>query len=343
MERFVIGAAIFAAVAIAAGSYFGHAVSDKDGFRFEINTDDDTSGGQGTGAPSSAASKTFAATALSIRNAVAVLKVIPEDRADISIEITNPGRLTTPTVRTDDDRVVISGGISGNRIRDCSGAQGSLSVSVRGVGEVSAAEMPVITARVPRDVKLSVSGAVDTSVGPGGGAELEFAGCGNALVGDITGKLEVESSGSGDVQAGTAASVSISSAGSGNVTVGAVAGDMEVSLAGSGGATLAAANGALDISIAGSGDVTVNGGVMKDADISIAGSGDVSVKGPVQALSVSIAGSGDVDVSAATNVDSSILGSGDVRVAVVSGRLDSDIMGSGTVTTGSPAQPLKPD
>ena len=109
MERFVIGAAIFAAVVIAAGGYFGHAVSDSDGFRFEINTDEDGGGGQGTGAAATAAAQSYAGTELKIRNAVALVKIIPEDRTDISVEVSNSGRLAMPTVKVEGAEVIVDG------------------------------------------------------------------------------------------------------------------------------------------------------------------------------------------------------------------------------------------
>ena len=341
MERFVIGAAIFAAVLIAAGGYFGHAVSDNDGFRFEINGDEDPGGGgvKGPGVPTAVASASHAAPELTVRNAVAILKVIPEDRADIAIEIANPGMLTTPTVRLDGSELVIDGGISTRRIQNCGRTPTEFSAEVRGIGVVGPTQAPVITARVPKNVKLTTSGAVSASVGPAAAAELELSGCGDVSVGDVAGVLKVDTSGSGDVTTGAAQSAEISSAGSGDSIVGVVAGKVEISLAGSGSATVASGGGPLDVSIAGSGDVSVNGGAMQNADISIAGSGGVTIGGSVQTLEVSIAGSGDVDVKgAAQSVDASIMGSGDVTVASVSGGVQKSIMGSGGVTVGAAPQ-----
>lgn len=337
MERFVIGAAILAAVAIAAGGYFGHAVSDNDGFRFEINGRHD--GGvvavKGAGAPTTTPAARFGADELEIRNTVAILKVIPEDRTDVSVEIANPGTLATPTVRNDGDRVVVDGGLGSRRIHNCRSAGGDHVVDVRGVGAVSTAQMPVITARVPRQVKLSVGGAVRSEVGPSAAAELSFSGCGDTTVGDVAGKLEVDNSGSGNVTAGASGSAAFSNAGSGDSSIGPVAQGLEVSLAGSGDLTAASVNGPVEVSIAGSGDVIVNGGSMGDADISIAGSGGVTLGGDVQRLDVSIAGSGDVEVRGkAASVDANIMGSGDVNVAAVTGGVEKAVMGSGSVQVG---------
>ena len=333
MERFVIGAAILAAVGIAAGSYFGHAVSDEHGFRFEINGESEAGGGGGR--PASAAATPYAAHELRVRNAVAVLNVVPEDRTDIVLEIANPGRLAMPTARLDGDALIIDGGIAHRRIHDCRRVGGAYEVSVGGVGDVTLAQMPVITVHVPRAVHLAAGGAVKSTIGASASADLSFAGCGDASVADVAGALKIENDGSGGAAAGAAQSVEINSAGSGDTSLGVIAGKMVVALAGSGGVTAASAAGPLDVSIAGSGDVTINGGAMSEAKISIAGSGDVSVGGSVQALNVSIAGSGDVNVTgAAKDVDVSILGSGDVSIGSVTGTIRKSVLGSGDVTVG---------
>jgi hypothetical protein len=336
MERFVIGAALFAAVAIAAGGYFGHAISDGDGFRFEIDGDRDSGGGdvRGTGAASSVPAAVYVAEEIRIRNAVAVLKVITEDRADVSVEIANPGVLATPRVRLEGDELIVDGGIGSRRIRSCH-REGAFAPEVSGVGIVNAAQAPVITVRAPKTLKLAVGGAVESDVGPSNEANLSFAGCGNARVGDVAGKLEVDTSGSGNVTGGTAQAATISIAGSGEATIGAVAGALEADVAGSGGVTAASVGGPLEVYIAGSGGVVVNGGAMGDTEVSVAGSGDVTIAGNVQRLEVSIAGSGDVEIKGkATSVDASIMGSGDVIVAEVSGGVEKSVMGSGSVTIG---------
>lgn len=337
MERFVIGAALFAAAAIAAGGYFGHAVSDGDGFRFEINGDRDTGGSglaKGPGAPTAVPAAVFAGDELKIRNAVAILKVIPEHRTDFSVEIANPGLLANPTVRIEGDEVIVDGGIGSRRIRNCR-RDGQFHAEVSGIGVINAAQAPVVTVRAPKALHVSVSGAVESEFGPSSAAELSFAGCGSAKVGDVAGALEIDSSGSGNVTAGAAQSATVSIAGSGDTTLGAVSGGLEVDVAGSGGVTAATVAGPVEVSIAGSGGATVNGGAMGNADISIAGSGDVRLTGEVQRLSVSIAGSGDVDLRGkAASLDANIMGSGDVSVAQVTGGVQKSVMGSGSVRVG---------
>ncbi|KAF0180357.1 MAG: filamentous hemagglutinin/adhesin [Caulobacteraceae bacterium] len=337
MERFVIGAAVTVAVLIAVGGYFGHGVSDGEGFRFEIG---DRGGGggpaqaKGSGVATNIAATTYAATELKIRDAVAVVKILPEDRADISIEIANPGALAMPRVRMDGGVLVVDGGLD-RRIRHCNTRLGKFEVSVNGVGEVDEAEMPVITARVPRAVDLSVGGAARTDVGPSASADLAFTGCGPTTVADVAGALDLNSAGSGDVTVGATKSASVSAAGSGDTTLGAVGEKLEVSVAGSGDVTAASLTGPLEVSIAGSGDVLISGGAVADADISIAGSGSVDIASGVGRLEVAIMGSGDVTVRGpAAAVDASIMGSGDVQVVSVAGGVQKAVMGSGSVHVG---------
>ncbi len=336
MERFVIGAAVTVAVLIAVGGYFGHGVSDGEGFRFEVGDREPGGGGQvkGTGAASALPAAAYAATELKIRDAVAVVKVIPEDRTDISIEIANPGALAMPRVRMDGGVLVVDGGLD-RRIRDCRTRNGAYSVNVNGVGDVDEAQMPVITAHVPRAVDLSVGGAARTEVGPSTSATLSFTGCGNAAVADVAGALDMNAAGSGDVTVGATKSAEVSAAGSGDTVLGAVAEKLEASVAGSGDVTAASVTGPLDVSIAGSGDVVVLAGAVADTDISIAGSGSVDIASGVGRLEVAIMGSGDVTVRGpAAAVDANIMGSGDVQVASVAGGVQKAVMGSGSVQIG---------
>ena len=337
MERFVIGAAVTVAILIAVGGYFGHGVSDGHGFRFEIGDKergDGLSQAKGTGVASSLPAAVYAATELKIRDVAAVVKIVPEDRADISIEIANPGALAMPRVHMDGGVLVVDGGLD-RRVRHCNTRGGAIEASVNGVGDVSEAQMPVITAHVPRAVDLSVGGAVRTEIGPSASADLSFAGCGPATIADVAGALELNAAGAGDVTVGAVKSASISAAGTGDTTIGAVGEGLEISVAGAGDVTAASLTGPLDVSIAGSGDVVVLAGAVGDADISIAGSGSVDLASSVGRLGVSIMGSGDVTVRGpAAAVDANIMGSGDVQIVSVSGEVQKAVMGSGSVRIG---------
>lgn len=301
-------------------------------------------------APGSLAAAVYAADSVDIRHAAAIVRVTPEDRADVEIAIENPGRTPMPAIRLAGSRLEVDGRLQG-RILNCRGDGG---VDLLGYGGVSAAELPVITLRVPRAVNLDVDGALTTEIAAADSVELDASGCGASTVADVTGLLRIDNSGSGRVNAGAAGSADLDLAGSGEVALGAVqgglrvdmagsakvraaaAGGLEADMAGSGEIDLTRLTGALNIDSAGSGDVAIGGGAATTVDISLAGSS--SVRAPAlsaQRADIEIAGSGNVELGAVGDLDVEVMGSGNVRVASVSGRNRQSIMGSGDVTIGS--------
>ena len=265
-----------------------------------------------------------------IEHAVARVVVIVEDRADVAVEIEQGGsRLPELRVTRRGDDVRIDGGLSrrfaglkiGDAISDCrSGPDRTrpgegATVEVRGVGRVDLADAPLIVIRAPRAVNVDAGGAVS---GAGGrGARCGWVGdprCGDWVVANTDGPVDVGSAGSGDIMVGTSRSLDASLSGSGDLTAGAT-GRFDVSIAGAGGATVAEVDGDTDISIAGSGEVTIRRGRAPELDVSIAGSGDVDFGGVAGNVSVSIAGAGDVRIAEATGtVSRSVVGAGDVRI-----------------------------
>lgn len=265
-----------------------------------------------------------------IEHAVARVVVIVEDRADIGVEIEQgASRLPALRVQRRGSDVRITGGLGrrmagfrfGDDIRDCRSGpdqtrpgQGA-SVEVRGLGRINLDDAPRIVIRAPRDVTIEAGGAVYGSIGRGAASiDLGNGGCGDWVVANTDGPVEISSGGPGTMMIGTSRSLDLSLAGSGDVTAGAT-GRLDLSLAGSGSATIAEANGDVDISIAGSGETAIRRGRAPNLEISIAGSGDVDFGGTAGDVSVSIAGSGDVRVAEATgSVSRSVIGSGDIRI-----------------------------
>lgn len=282
-----------------------------------------------------AAGAANAAMVVEIKDAVARVTVIPENRPDVQVRMLTQNGALPIEVRDRGDRVVVDGGLR-RRIRNCHGshwnldfgggrqAQGSagMSVEVRGVGRVGWNAMPQIVIHTPMDVRVDAGGAVFGSIGRSNSVALDNAGCGDWTVANTRGKLDIDVAGSGDTRAGTAGSLKVSIAGSGDVNTQAVSGPMRVDIAGSGDVSAASINGRLDVNIAGSGDVAVPAGRASDVDVDIAGSGDVDFGGSSQNLSVNV------------------MGSGDVKVAQVSGQISRHIMGSGSVYVAG--QEIKP-
>lgn len=329
MERavFVIAvtfAIIFGIVAFVGGPHmnFGN---------FGINIDDDHDAEAVlTVAPGQMAAQTFQGASLKIEHAAAIITITPEDRADISVEITNPGHAPMPTVTTDDGRVTVDGHLRG-RISNCR----EDGVSLRGYGIVAPADLPQITIHTPRALTVGVSGASTTTIGAAQSVDANLSGCGLTNIGDVAETLTLQMAGSGDVHTGAAHALNATIAGSSDVTTGAVADGAQIAVAGSGGIELASVTGPLKTTGAGSGSINIHGGSITTAKIDLAASGDVDIAAPVQSLDVSIVGSGDVDVAGAVgDIDAEIMGSGSVSVASASGSVHKRVMGSGDVNIG---------
>ena len=250
-----------------------------------------------------------------IKDAVARVVVIPEARGDVKVEFLTTNQNLPLTVRQNGSETIVDGGLRMNRINGCNSVMGSLTVHVRGVGDVKWEDMPQIVIRTPMNAEIAAAGAVFGSVGRTDKLELANAGCGDWTVANVKGKLELSQAGSGDTKAGSAGSAEINLAGSGDVKTQEIGGHLEVNIAGSGGVNTASVAGAIDANIAGSGDVTILGGRARSVDVSIMGSGDVDFGGVAGKVDVSVAGSGDVRIAKATgSVQKSVAGSGDVII-----------------------------
>ena len=264
----------------------------------------------------SAAGVAQAEPSVKIKDAVARVVIIPENRSDVKGEFLTTNASLPLTVRNEGDKVVVDGDLRMSRINGCNSRNGKTSVRVRGVGEVAYENIPQVAIRTPMDVRVGAGGAVFGDIGRSDSVELGNAGCGNWTIANTRGKLEVSQAGSGDTRTGSASSAEISIAGSGDVSTQAIAGDLEANIAGSGDVSAASIGGKLEGNIAGSGDIMVAGGRSRAVEVSVMGSGDVTFKGE------------------ADQVEVSVMGSGDVRIAKVNGPIKKHVAGSGDVIIG---------
>jgi Putative auto-transporter adhesin, head GIN domain len=261
-----------------------------------------------------AASGASAAPGAEIRNAVARVIVIPENRSDVVVDVvkTNP-RLPLHITQWG-DTVHVDGNV-GMRIHGCRSWLGKPSAWVWGIGNIGYDDMPQLVIHAPMDVRVGGGGAIFGSVGRAASVNLGNSGCGDWTVADTPGLLHVGNSGSGDVRAGAAGSADLHGSGSGDMSVRRVENGLTSATSGSGDVQAGFVNGPLHIHIAGSGDFRGHGGQVTDMDVAIAGSGDVTFAGVAQSLNASVAGSGDVTVAQVTGpVSKHVAGSGDVRV-----------------------------
>jgi hypothetical protein len=257
----------------------------------------------------------MAAPSVQIKDAVARVVVIPEDRADVKVEFLTTNPALPLQVRQEGGKTIVDGDLRMNRIYSCTEVGGKVRVGVRGVGQVAWEDIPQVVVRTPRNAVVSAGGAVYGSVGRTASLDIHNAGCGDWTVGNVAGALEARQAGSGDLRAGTAGSADIRIAGSGDAIVGAVAGPLRADIAGSGDIRAASLAGDFDAHIAGSGDIQVDGGRARKMTVSVAGSGNVGFGGVADSLEARVMGSGDVSAARVTGeVSKSIMGSGDVSV-----------------------------
>lgn len=324
MERAIFYMAVAAAIIVALGAAFTgpafHFV-DAEGFGPEPVIEA-TAGEVGPQA--------YQANEIDIRNAAARIVVTPEDRQDILLQISNSGRVPTPTITLRAGHLIVDGRLRG-RVGSCREGE----VSVGGYGEIATAELPQIQVRVPMHAIVSVGGANITEIGPSQSLNGDFAGCGQVTIADVSETLTLDVAGGPSVRAGAAADLDLDLAGGGDVTVGAISQHAAVSIGGGGDIVLASLNGGFSSEIAGAGSVRVESGAVTNGAIEIAGAGHVHVAAPMQQLSVEIAGAGDVDVPAVVGeLDVEIAGSGNVRVQSVTGSVRREIMGAGNIEIG---------
>jgi hypothetical protein len=255
------------------------------------------------------------AQSVEIKDAVARVSIVPEDRTDVRVEVLSANARLPLQVRTERGRTVVDGDLRLNRIRSCRGQGDGAHVTVADVGDIAWRDMPQVVIRTPRNVKISAGGAVFGSVGRAASVELANAGCGDWTIADVAGRLEVSQAGSGDTRTGAAGEAQLRVAGSGDVATAQVRGPVRVDVAGSGNVRVGSVEGPLEVRIAGSGDVQVASGRVSEMKVSIAGSGNVAFDGVAENLKASIAGSGDVRARQVRGqVSKSVMGSGSVRI-----------------------------
>jgi hypothetical protein len=259
---------------------------------------------------------TAQAASVEIKDAVARVTVVPEDRADIRVDVVRANPRLPISVRTLGDRVIVDGELDRDRrIRNCRSSGEASRVEVRGVGEVAWNDMPQLVIRTPRNVNLDAGGAVFGAIGRSASLKLGNAGCGDWTIANVDGEARVSQAGSGDTRMGSSGSLKVRVAGSGDVAAADIRGGLDVNIAGSGSAAVRSINGPLEVSIAGSGDVVIAGGRATMMKVSVAGSGDVDFRGAAETLRARIAGSGDVHAGQVRGeVTKMIMGSGSVRV-----------------------------
>jgi len=259
------------------------------------------------------------AASLEIKNAAANVVIIPEARSDVSVEVIGGDKRLSLKQTQLAGRVVLDGGIHTvqctSRVKLVINDGSPNRFWASGIGSFNRSSLPKIIAHVPLDADISASGAVFGSIGRSQGLSLQHTGCGDWMVANVEGALNLSQAGSGDTQIGTVGSAKVEIAGSGDVSLVSAAKGLRIEIAGSGDVAAQRIDGPLKIEVAGSGNVDIQGGVVSGLDVSVAGSGNVHFGGTAASGDLNIAGSGDISVHKITGaVSRAIMGSGDISI-----------------------------
>src|SRR4051794_2203272 len=133
-----------------------------------------------------AAGAAAAAPSVEIKDAVARVTVVPEDRADVKVEMVSTNGSLPLEVRTMGSGTVISGNLA-HRITDCRTRGDHPHAYVRGVGDIPYDAMPQIVIHTPKAVSIETNGAVYGTVGRSGSIDLENSGCSAWTLADVAG------------------------------------------------------------------------------------------------------------------------------------------------------------
>lgn len=254
------------------------------------------------------------AASVQLRDAVARVTVVPEDRADVKVEFLATNPKLPLNVSTSGATTVIDGGLA-HRIRDCHRRPDHPSAWVRGVGRVEADAMPQLVIRTPRDVVLSASGAVFGAVGRSASLDLQDSGCDVWTIGDTAGEARIQESGAGAIRMGSADHLEAHLSGAGDVHAVTLRRGLAAHVSGAGGVNVEEVSGPLTADISGLGHVRVAGGRASDVRASVSGMGGVEFGGSAETLRASISGVGNVHVKQVTGaVTKSVSGLGHVTV-----------------------------
>lgn len=267
----------------------------------------------------SAQAETYAAQAVDVVDAAAIVHVIAEARTDVSVTVARTDRLPAPRVSVQDGRVIINGGLA-HRIRGCGAGMFSneRGARVNGVGVVREADLPVITIRAPAALDFRSDGAVYAEIGAVQSGRVRVNGCGSADIASARGALDVDSGGSGSVRVGAVGGLlNARLRGSGGVDAVSAAG-ATLSLSGSGGLNVAQVTGPLDARLSGSGALRVGAVRSETAALDLSGSGGIHVReGQVGHLATRLSGSGGIRFGGrAAVLNAHASGSGGISVAV---------------------------
>ena len=262
----------------------------------------------------SAGAAAAAGPSVEIRDAVARVTIVPEDRADVKVEMITTNASLPIEVRTVGGTTLITGNLA-HRINDCRGNREHPAAWVRGVGEIKFENMPQLVIHTPKAVVVDSSGAVYGAVGRAGSLDMQNSGCSGWTVADISGDASLRESGAGSVRMGSAARLALRLSGAGSVHATKVSQGLDATLSGAGGVDIDELNGPMTAHVSGVGHIKAAQGHATDIHASVSGVGGIDFGGDARSLDASISGFGGIRVkSVSGSVTKSVSGGGHVNI-----------------------------
>ncbi|MGH7024408.1 MAG: GIN domain-containing protein [Caulobacteraceae bacterium] len=257
----------------------------------------------------------FGAPRLEIKAAAARVTIIPEARADIHVDIIQSRRALPLRLVRSGGVTVVDGGLA-RRVRGCPRlADGTLGVRVRGLGNLSPAELPRLVVRTPLDARVTVGDGVSGDVDRAASLEFENRGCGDWTIANVRGRLRLDQLGSGTAKTGRAGQAVLNVAGGGEIEMGPVGGPVTAISTGEGTIVVASVDGPVIARVAGSGGIEIAGGRASELNAQVAGSGSILFDGEAGAVAANVMGPGVVRVARALGpVSRRVFGAGRVQI-----------------------------
>jgi hypothetical protein len=255
------------------------------------------------------------AASVEIRDAVARVTVIPEDRNDVKVEFLTTNADLPLQVRTVGGETVIDGDLD-RRITNCHRKQDSYAAYVRGVGRIAYDNVPQVVIRTPKAVEVRSNGVVFGTVGRSASLELHNSGCSDWTIADVAGDVTIQDSGAGSVKMGQAGRLDLRLSGAGDIHVTRIRQALAASLSGVGSVGIDELTGSMDAKVSGVGKIRVADGHAGAVRASVSGMGSVEFGGAAESLDASISGLGNIRVKHVNgSVSKSVTGGGHVSIA----------------------------
>lgn len=256
-----------------------------------------------------------------LKNMVARVHIIPENRDDVDIKVRyGNARVPTLLVSRKGDTIILNGQIN----TDLPRGGFKMTIKVQGdpnsksfrfvvpnQGHMNMSDAPEVFIRVPNDARIKEDGIIYGDVAPSQNLEIISCGQGVWKLDTVKDTLSIVSCGSTDFQAERAENILINGSGSGDFYI-TKAIRLKANMTGSGDMVIDSAR-SVEIVNSGAGDNHINS--ANEAFLKLSGAGDVSLQRMIGPLRIESNGNGDVHVDTLLGpVVINMAGSGDVTI-----------------------------